>query len=194
MTAGKTAFANILRVKYRVSAILVLLEKNAIEVSVFRISSKVVYILFYIKSEYILYTTIDYDLFSVEFVLSSNCTSVINESNQMITYSEFSPSAQNQLSCFWTIKAPADRIVKLTFIDLNINCGSSTLKLHDGEDLQSPNIASICGRSLSEEIDSSDNFFTISLIMNDRSKVTSFKIGYKVVGKDYKFILYSSNI
>ena len=128
-----------------------------------------------------------FNLLLVEINVIASCEDTFDESTKEISYPPINSLYVNGHNCSWSISAPIDRIIDLTFIKLNIdasnNCEQSSLAIFDGSNSNSTSLEEkICGSFVIQNLESTGNEIYLSFTTNGIDKTNQFTIKYGVSG------------
>uniref|UniRef100_A0A3Q3MXM2 Cubilin n=1 Tax=Mastacembelus armatus TaxID=205130 RepID=A0A3Q3MXM2_9TELE len=89
------------------------------------------------------------------------------------------------MNCLWTIEAPVNMAVNLTFssfdLESSITCRYDYIKVYDGDSINFPLVGTFCGNSIPADFVSSGNFLTIHFVSDSIINRRGFNATYRFV-------------
>ncbi|XP_029110994.1 cubilin [Scleropages formosus] len=87
-----------------------------------------------------------------------------------------------QLHCVWTIAAPANKVVNLTFTTFHLEGGSCKydyVQVFDGDSISFPLVGTYCGNTIPAPFQSTGNFLTVQFITDSSVAFAGFNATYR---------------
>ncbi len=121
--------------------------------------------------------TIDYH--SIENIPNTGCGNAdLTDNSGTFTDGSGSSKYENSLSCSWTITVDEDSVVQLGFSEFDVEQGFDFVKIYDGLDDQSEQIASYTGYSLPVDVQSSGNSLYVVFETDEMTKAQGWTAHY----------------